>query len=386
MAHPAPDAARRMAGFCRALRRAGIPVTEGEEIDAARALVALRDPILEDLYFTCRLTLVKDPARLRAFDAVFRSYWSRDPTIQAILEDDLNPSRPGMTHVPADTDLVQEGGDLAADGTSASGVSRAIRAVLYSRDAPARPRALVGIERARLKQMERRARHLRRRVATLPGRTYHRTPHGEVDFRRAARRSLRYAGEWFDLPLRSKGLRRTRLLILWDVSGSMEERHEEDFALIYALLRVGGNARVFTFGTDLHEVTLHVRAQPYMTALSRMESRFTSWGGGTRIGESLAALNASVGSWVDRRTVVVILSDGWDVGNLALLRAEMSRLASRAGFILWLNPYALQRDFRPEVAGMQTALPFVDLLLSTDVLSSPAAFRRELGPSLTPLP
>ncbi len=386
MARPAPDPARRVAGFCRALRRTGILVTLGEEIAASTALVALRDPSLEDLYLACRLALLKDPERARAFDAVFRAYWSRDPTVQAILEDDLDPSRPGLTHVPGDTDLVQGGGDLDADGTSPSDVSRALRAILYSRDAPARPRALRGIERVRLQEMERRARHLRRRVATLPGRKYHRSPHGEVDFRRAARRSLRYAGEWVDLPLRSRGPRRTRLLILWDVSGSMEERHEDHLALVYALVRVGHNARIFTFGTELHEVTAHIRGQPYPAALSRMESRFTSWGGGTRIGESLAALNATVGSWVDRHTVVVILSDGWDVGNLALLRTEMSRLAHRARFIMWLNPYAMQADFRPEVAGMQTALPFVDLLLSTDVLSSPGAFRRELGPSLTPLP
>lgn len=384
-AAPGLDAARRLAGFCRALRAVGIGVTLGEEIDASRALLALRDPTPGDFYAACRIALLKDPDRAGAFDAVFRAYWSRDPAIQAILEDELNRPRPGMTHVPGGAEIVDEGGSPDETALSSSDISRALRKVLYSADAPSRPRVLRGIERTRLRTMERRARHLRRRIATLPGRRYRATSRGEVDFRRAARRSLRYAGEWVDLPMRERGPRRTRLLVAWDVSGSMEERHEEHFALVYALQRLTRNARVFAFGTELHEITPLLRARPYPSAVGRMESMFTSWGGGTRIGESLAAMNDAVGSWVDRHTVVIVLSDGWDVGNLAILRNAMARLARRSRFVVWLNPYAAQEDFRPEVAGMQTALPFVDLLLSTDVLSSPAAFRRELGPSLTPL-
>ncbi len=385
-AAPGPDAARRLAGFGRALRRAGVPVTLGEEIDASNGLLVLRDPSPRDLYIACRITLLKDPDMAAVFDAVFRSYWSRDPTLQAILEDELDQSRPGLTHVPQDTEVMEGGGELEESKLAGSDVSRAFRFVLYSADAPSRPRILEGIERTRLRAMERRARHFRRRIATLPGRRYHRAGDGEIDFRMAARRSLRYAGEWVDLPLHERRARRTRLLIVWDVSGSMEESHEEHFALVYALQRMSRNARVFAFGTELHEITPHLRAQPYPAAVARMESLFTAWGGGTRIGESLAALNREIGSWVDRHTVVLIVSDGWDVGNLGVLREAMRRLARRSRFIVWLNPYAAQPDFRPEAAGMQTALPFVDLLLSTEVLSSPRAFRRELGPSLTALP
>lgn len=386
MAAPGPDAARRLAGFCRALRHAGIPVTLGEEIDASHAVLALRNPAAGDFHGACRLTLLKDPDLAATFDSVFQSYWSRDPTLQAILEDELNRPRPGMTQSPRDSEIVEGGADIDETELASSDVARAIRLALYSADAPSRPRVLRGIERVRLQEMQRRARHLRRRIATLPGRRYQRASHGDVDFRTAARRSLRYAGEWVDLPLRSRGLRRTRLLVVWDVSGSMEELHEQHFGLVYALQRMSPRARIFAFGTDLHEVTPLLRAQPYPAAVARMESLFTAWGGGTRIGESLAALNAAVGTWVDRRTVVIILSDGWDIGNLGLLRREMARLARRSGFLVWLNPNASQPDFRPEAAGMQTSLPYVDLLLSTEVLSSPGAFRRELGPSLTPLP
>ena len=385
MAIPGPDAAMRLSGFCRALRKVGIAATMGEELDASNAVLALRDPSPRDFYHACRVTLLKDPDQTGLFDAVFRAYWSRDPSVQGNLVDMRERARPGRTPDSRSAEIVDAGGGEEIETASPDRAS-ALRLVLYSADAPSRPKVLRGIDRARLQEMERRARHFRRRIATLPGRRYRRASRGDVDFRRAARRSLRYAGEWVDLPLHARGLRRTRLLVVWDVSGSMEELHEEHVGLVYALQRISRNARVFAFGTELHEVTAFLQAQPYPSAVSRMASLFLAWGGGTRIGESLAALNAAVGSWVDRHTVVLILSDGWDVGNLSLLQKEMARLARRARFIVWLNPNASEPDFRPEAAGMQTALPFVDLLLSTQVLSSPKAFRRELGPSLTPLP
>jgi uncharacterized protein with von Willebrand factor type A (vWA) domain len=380
-----PDASRQMVGFCRALRRSGIAVTVGEEMDASRAVLALPALRLDDFHDACKVALLKDPERAQAFDAVFRSYWSKDPVLQEILENELDRPRPGMTHVPRGADLMEARTEDRVEERAGVDVARAIRLVLYSSDAPSRPRALRTVERERLKTMERRARHLRRRIATLPGRRYRSSGHGQVDFRAAARKSLRYAGEWVDLPRRDRRILKTRLLVVWDVSGSMEEHQVEHLGLVYAIQRLSRHARVFAFGTDLHEITAHLRAQPYPGAVARMESLFTSWGGGTRIGESLAAVNRDVGSWVDRRTVVLILSDGWDMGNLDLLRDELSRLRRRSRFLVWLNPNASEPGFRPEAAGMRAALPFVDLLLSTDVLSSPAAFRRELGPSLAPL-
>lgn len=367
------------------MRHAGIPATIGEELDLSWALLALRDPSPQDFRNACKVTLLKDPDQATLFDALFDAYWSTDAALQEILKDELDRPRPGMTQVPRGDALIEAGGPERPDELTGGDVARAVHAVLYSSDAPARARALRGIDRGRLQVMQRRARHLRRRVATLPGRRFRAAAHGDVDFRMAARRSLRYAGEWVDLPLRTRRLRRTRLLILWDVSGSMEERHVEHLGLVYALQRMSRTSRIFAFGTDLYEITPHLRAQPYPAVVARMSSVFTSWGGGTRIGESLAKLNQSCASWIDRRTVVLILSDGWDVGNLDLLRRETVRLRRRCGLLLWLDPNAADPDFRPEVAGLRTALPYVDLLLSTEVLSSARTFRRELGPSLTSL-
>ncbi len=378
-------ASRRLVGFCRTLRHAGIPVTIGEELDLSWALLALRDPNPGDFRNACKVTLLKDPDRAALFDAIFDAYWSRDTRIQQVLEDELDRPRPGMTQVPRGAELVEAEGTIQEEELTGADVARAVRAVLYSSDAPARARILRGVGREKLQEMLRRARHLRRRVATLPGRRFRAASHGDVDFRMAARRSLRFAGEWIDLPLRTRRLRRTRVLVLWDVSGSMEERHAEHLGLVYALQRMSRASRIFAFGTDLYEITSHLRAQPYPAVVARMSSAFTSWGGGTRIGEAIAKLNQECGPWIDGHTVVLILSDGWDVGNLALLRQEMARLHRRCGLVLWLDPNASEPEFRPEVAGLRAALPYVDLLLSTEVLSSPRTFRRELGPSLTSL-
>ncbi len=375
----AADASARIAGFCRALRFAGIPVTIGEEIDVSRALGLLRDPSRADFRVACRVALLKDPSKSTLFDDVFDRYWSLDPTNRDVLERELRGPRPGMTSAPGGTVAVVMEPVIDPSGVDAA---ETFRRVLYSRDAPARARLLRGVDREALVGMQRRARRLRRRVATLPGRRYAVAPRGEVDFRQAARRSLRYAGEWMDLPRRARRLARARLVVLWDVSGSMEDRHVEHLGLVYALQRAARDARVFAFGADLHEVTALLRSQPYRTAVARMSTVFRSWGGGTRIGACLARLNADQGPTLDRRTVLVILSDGWDLGDLEVLRKEMASLRRRCGLILWLNPQASDPGFRPEVAGLREALPYVDLLLSTGVLTDPAAFRRELGPSL----
>ncbi len=379
-----PDAAWRLAGFCRALRRAGLPVALGEELDAGRSILALDDPSPEDFHDACQIPIVKDPADADLFDAVFAAYWSQDFASMAIPERELDSARPDATHATKDAgddDVGMIG--IEIDETAARAVTP-IRTVLYSADAPARSRVLQTIDQDRLRIMERRARHLRRRLATLAGRRFRPSTQGRIDFRLAARRSMRYAGEWMTLPHRTKALRRTRLLILWDVSGSMEEDHVEHLGLVFALQRVTRAARIFAFGTDLHEVTHHLRSQPYRAAVTRMARSFEAWGGGTRIGESLAKVNALCGSWIDRRTVVAILSDGWDIGNLSLLSREMKTLHRRSGLVVWLNPNADDPGFRPESAGMEAALPHIDVFLSADVLSNPQRFRRELGPSLTP--
>ncbi|MEK6988568.1 MAG: hypothetical protein AABX97_10880, partial [Candidatus Thermoplasmatota archaeon] len=131
-----PSASRRLVGFCRTLRHAGISVTIGEELDLSWALLTLRDPSPLDFRNACRVTLLKDPDQGALFDALFDAYWLRDAAIQEMLEDELSRPRPGMTQVPRGAELIEAGGPEPPEELTGADVARAVRAVLYSSDAP----------------------------------------------------------------------------------------------------------------------------------------------------------------------------------------------------------------------------------------------------------
>jgi hypothetical protein len=146
---------------------------------------------------------------------------------------------------------------------------------------------------------------------------------------------------------------------------------------LFALQHVFGQVETFTFSTKLTRVTEHLRGRSYRQALKRLVD-VRDWAGGTRIGESLAQFNREWPSLVDRRTIVIILSDGWDTGEPDLLAAELLRIKRRAGRVIWLNPLLGNPDYRPLTRGMQAALPHVDVFAAAHDLESLRAMARHL--------
>jgi uncharacterized protein with von Willebrand factor type A (vWA) domain len=159
----------------------------------------------------------------------------------------------------------------------------------------------------------------------------------------------------------------------------MEGHGPRLLGIVYALLRAIPATRLFAFSTDLQPLTGLLRGRPYRDVVRLVGERLRRAGGGTQIGRSLATFQGDYGATVDPRTVVLILSDGWDVGNLELLEDEVAALRRRASLLLWVNPYAERPGFQPEVAGMRRALPYVDLLIPPTALSEPEAYRRWFG-------
>jgi uncharacterized protein with von Willebrand factor type A (vWA) domain len=128
---------------------------------------------------------------------------------------------------------------------------------------------------------------------------------------------------------------------------------------LFALQSVFGRVETFTFSTRLTRITEHLRARSYRQVLRRL-SEVRDWSGGTRIGESLAQFNREWPQLVDRRTIVIVLSDGWDTGEPELLARELLRIKRRAGRVIWLNPLLGNPSYEPLTRGMAAALPLVD--------------------------
>jgi uncharacterized protein len=200
---------------------------------------------------------------------------------------------------------------------------------------------------------------------------------GVIDLRRSMRANL-MKGEIIELRRRARRRRKVRLVLLCDVSGSMDLYSRFLLQFLYALQNVFGRVETFTFATRLTRVTELLRGPSYKGALRRL-TEVRDWSGGTRIGEAIREFNQSWGHLVDRRTIVLILSDGWDTGEPEVLAQEMLTLKRRAGRVLWLNPLLGNPSYEPLTRGMAAALPLVDHFAAAHNLSS----LRELATHLT---
>ena len=185
-----------------------------------------------------------------------------------------------------------------------------------------------------------------------------------MDFPRIIRRSIKTGGTPMELFYREKKRRLKRLVILADVSGSMDRYARFVMPFLLGLRGVGSRAEAYVFSTSLSSISFMIRHLSFEKALVRIASEVPDWSGGTRIGYSLHQFNQGPGQrLLSRRTVVLILSDGWDLGGKELLRREMETLSRKAYCVVWLNPLAGDPDYEPVCQGMRVVLPYVDHFL-----------------------
>jgi uncharacterized protein with von Willebrand factor type A (vWA) domain len=191
---------------------------------------------------------------------------------------------------------------------------------------------------------------------------------GKVDLRRTLRANLT-RGEILELRFRARRRRKVRLVLLCDVSGSMDLYSRFLLQFLFALQSVFGRVETFAFSTRLTRITDHLKARSYRQVLRRL-AEVRDWSGGTRIGESLAQFNREWPMLVDRRTIVIVLSDGWDTGDPDVLASELLRIKRRAARVIWLNPLLGNPSYEPLTRGMVAALPLVDQFAAAHNLAS----------------
>ena len=194
---------------------------------------------------------------------------------------------------------------------------------------------------------------------------------GDMDFPRIMRKSFKSGGIPVELFYRKKKRRLKKLVVLTDVSGSMDQYIRFVMPLVLGLRGVGPRAEVFAFSTSLARLTFMLHHLSIDKALESIAKDVPDWSGGTKIGYSLHQFTETYGQrLLTRRTVVIILSDGWDLGAKELLRREMELINKKAHCVIWLNPLAGDPDYRPVCHGMRVALPYVDYFLPANSLEN----------------
>jgi uncharacterized protein with von Willebrand factor type A (vWA) domain len=217
-------------------------------------------------------------------------------------------------------------------------------------------------------------RRLTRRVVRAPKRT------GYLDLRRAVRGNMKHGGEIVKLAWRRRKSKPRPLIVICDISGSMEAYSRLFLHFIFALAQEARRIEAFLFGTRLTYITPALRQGDVDDALQKMSELVLDWSGGTRIGASLRTFNYRWSRRVlGRGAVAIIISDGWDRGDLDLLAREMGRLRRSVSRLIWLNPLSGAPDYQPLVGGIQRALPYVDDFLPLHNLMSLEKFATRLG-------
>ncbi|MFD5470775.1 VWA domain-containing protein [Streptomyces sp. NPDC127105] len=362
-----PDLPELAASFTATLQEAGIAVGPDRTRSFARALTLLAPSTKRELRHCALATLVSDPEQIELFDEVFRKVFGGPADRGAQRGQPGDPPRSLPNTLPATRKYTADGRGQDADAQpreapvplAASPLDR-----LAGRD-------FADLTAEELAQLSEVMRTLMLRTPTRPSRRRRTAHHGaRIDVRRTLSDSRRTGGYPLRLRRFAPRARPRALIVLCDISGSMEPYARAMLQLLYCAARAT-HAEVFTFATRLTRLTPILRRGGPDDALARAGRAAPDWSGGTRIADCLAEFNERFGRrGMAHGAVVTIVSDGWDTGAPADLATHMARLSRVAYRVIWVNPRTASPRYRPLVAGMAAALPYCDAVVSAHNLAA----------------
>jgi uncharacterized protein with von Willebrand factor type A (vWA) domain len=369
-----PQFLASLLAFGRVLRRDGIDVHGGRMLDLVEALPHINVAARDEVYHTCRALLVHGPEQIPAFDRAFDAFW-RAQTPESVVQNRREAGLPVPTAVEtliADPVLAADGPDAETDDVVAvkTWSDRGGVANKDFADCTTGEQARIAAALAALRW--------------TPGhRRTHRWVAGRgprIDLRRAVAASRRTGGDVAALPRRRRRLTPRPLVVLCDVSGSMERYSRMLLLFAHAIMRRRPRVEAFLFSTHLTRVTRQMRHRRPDAALAAMSRDVPDWSGGTRIG---AALHTFHQRWarqvLNGGPVVLLISDGWDCGDPQQLGREVARLQRSCRRLVWLNPLIGTADYAPLTRGLQAALPYVDDFLPARTLANFADLASQLN-------
>ena len=343
---------RDLASFAEALRARGFTVTPDQVSDMARSLGHIDLADRDQVYAALRALSITDPAHRVPFDEVFRRFFEGstrpgDTTEQQSRPAAVQEMKPVIQTIP-ESEIGET--QTEAGASAVENLERKDFADLDD-DELAEARRLVMTMVWEPTDFRTR-RWLRAKTGPKP------------DLRKTLHGAVGPEGDLMRIALKKRRLRQRPLIIIADISGSMEKYADLFLVFAHAAQTRLDNVEVFTFSTELTRITDDLRKRDTKTALSSVTSTVRDWSGGTKIGETLATWNKQ---WSRRLArggpVALILSDGWDCGEPSLLSEEMARLARSVHMVIWLNPLAARAEYRPATRGMKAVLPHIDHLL-----------------------
>ncbi len=376
--------------FGQLLRAAGLEAGPGRMVTAAQALECVDIRQRTDVFVALRAALVSRREDLELFDYAFGLFFRE---MEQTLPGFSPIERPAAASPRSRESATPEAEDrtpaLAAPdwtrlriGPAPTGApAEMVLAATYSTVEVLRHKDFEKMSPAELEVARRLMQALAVAVARRRSRRLRRSATGHLlDLRRLMRLNLREGGEMVRLAWRGPKWKRRPLVLLCDISGSMERYSRLLLHFVHAVKTAVDDVEAFVFATRLTRITRHLRTHDVDAAVAAVSAAVQDWASGTRIGEALRDFNRRWGRRVlGQGALVVIISDGWDRGQVAVLREEMARLQRACFRLVWMNPLLGQPDYQPLTVGMEAALPYVDDFMSAHNLTSLEALAALLG-------
>ena len=342
--------------FGRFLRLKGFVIGVEEEAMALQALQHIDYSSDKIFRLLLKSTLCRRKSQLDEFDNLFFEYWKHlDKAVDAKTKGDpgkeKRPGTPGKQFKSLKTWLQ---GNKNNDREETA---------VYSTQENLSQKDFSSVPDDEIDELMRCIRAMSKRMAAKVNRRFEFSHKPAIpDLRQTLRKNLRNGGELLDIIHRKPKRNRVKLLVLCDVSKSMELYTAFLIQFLYAFQQVYNRIETFVFSTFLTRITTLLKQKNYQEVLLALNTGQSGWSGGTRIGESLNTFVNEYGNQLlSPRTIVIILSDGWDTGKIDLLQKNMEIIHVKSKKVIWMNPLSGYSSYRPDVAGMQAALPYIDV-------------------------
>jgi uncharacterized protein with von Willebrand factor type A (vWA) domain len=347
--------------FGRVCRALGMNVTPNRMMDVAQALGYIELGNKEDFYHTLRTFMVNNPKELAYFDEAFDIFWRR-PTegwttldLRQFGEQRLQKKSPFVT--PSVSGAEDDDNAIPHD------FDEALLAIVptYSQQESLRYKDFAEMTGEELDMAKRIMERLPEALGLRETRRYRRGKGRQIDLRRTLRESMRRGGDVLHLPTRTPKEKPRPVVLICDISGSMERYTRVLLHFMHTMAIGMYQVESFLFSTSLTRITRQIRQKSVDEALAEVGHTVKQWGGGTNTGESLYNFNLNWARRVlGRGAIVIMITDGWDRGNMELLEREMARLGRSCERFIWLNPLLDAPDYEPLTRGAQAILPHVD--------------------------
>ena len=350
--------------FTRYLRTHGFTVGIEEETLILQSLQQFDYTSQESFFLLLKMIICRSKANLDDFDNLFRQYWKQlDKLVDTKHKEGSKKKKPPTPEAQfASLNAWLKGNPKKETEETAS----------YSMQESLSQKDFSAIPDTEVAELMKAIRSLSRRLAAKANRRYELSNKIDLpDLRQTLRKNLRRGGELVDILHRRPKRNRVKLLMLCDVSKSMELYSSFLLQFLYAFQQVYARMETFIFSTSLQRITPLLKQKYFEEALELLSTENQGWNSGTRIGESLHTFITDYGNkLIDPKTIVIILSDGWDTGHIDLLKESMHQIHSKAKKVIWLNPLAGYAAYKPEVAGMKAAIPYVDVFAAVYNIAS----------------